>query len=159
MQTIHTLTPHAHTRVRVRTHAKKRLGGTSPSVRGKRAVPPNAYACLYPKLSGKIPKKKKVRSIPLDSPITRPQAHSHWQLHFDINTARTRRINYQTVPPGPQQKKAQATSLHSQLQATKLTCEQLPLVADYIAPINLAALPKTHLQAGTSSNQTKGLRK
>jgi hypothetical protein len=40
-------TLHAHTRVRVRTHAKKRLGETTPAVRGKHAVPERALPCHF----------------------------------------------------------------------------------------------------------------
>ena len=42
----------------LRIHVKKRLGDTSPSVRGKCAVPPNAHTCVYPKISEKKSRKR-----------------------------------------------------------------------------------------------------
>jgi hypothetical protein len=54
---------HTYTHVRIRTHAKKILGGASPPIRGKRTVPPNAHVCVYPKISGKTPEKGTITRI------------------------------------------------------------------------------------------------
>jgi hypothetical protein len=60
---------HMHTRVRVCTHAKNKLGGCLAS--GVR-LPPNAHTCVYPNFSRKIQKKKKVRHQNLNL------VASHW---------------------------------------------------------------------------------